>query len=443
MNEFLLLALLVATLLVLLIVGAILLWRARPSRFIRRFLLVLLAMELLLALAQPGLLAAEAAPLQWHLNLGGEYRLAVAMAAAQLLMAGVAALVFATRLGWRAADGRLPAPAYRLFWFLLGAGFLFLALDEYFVIHETNRPLWRALYLLAGLVMGLPAALLLATSQGRRREYALLLIGIAMMAASAVVLDSLLDAMVRIGSDCAGPDWLATACRAFSAQKPWWDLLEEMAELVGVTLALGALLLLAQKVLPAQAPDAGRLAAWTRASVLVPLTGALAVAAYGAWLWLTPAVQLHFSSERVLVEYLDGDLALLGYRLEGAPASPGERVEVILYWQARRALPEPSLFVSLHALVGPNFDSIAQDDDPQLGTLLPSTAFLPGMIVHKTMNLDLPQDAPTGHHGLMLRVWTGEPPWTHTTGIDVSATDRQLLNPDAVLFAGLDVVDEG
>ncbi len=443
MNEFLLLALLVASILALLVVGAILLWRARPTPFIRRFLLVLLAMELLLGLLQPGLLTAEAAPLQWHLNLGGEYRLAVAMAAAQLLMAGAAALVFAARLSWRAADGRLPAPAYRLFWFLLGAGFLFLALDEYFVIHETNRPLWRALYLAAGLLIALPVLRLLFTSQGQRREYGLLLTGLAMMAASAVVLDSLLDAMVRIGSDCAGPDWLAAVCRAFSAQKPWWDLLEELAELVGVTLALAALLLLAQKMLPTHAPGAGRLAGWTRASVLVPLTGALAVAAYGAWLWLTPAVQLHFGSERVLVEYFDGDLALLGYRLEGAPGSPGRTVRVHLYWQARRALPEPALLVSLHALAGPDYESIEQDDDPQLGTLQPSTAFLPGMIVHKVMKLDLPQDAPTGHHGLMLRLWTGEPPWTHTTGIDVSATDRQLLNPDAVLFGGVDVVGEG
>ncbi|MCY4526431.1 MAG: hypothetical protein OXB89_07460 [Anaerolineaceae bacterium] len=66
--------------------------------------------------------------------------------------------------------------------------------------------------------------------------------------------------------------------------------------------------------------------------------------------------------------------------------------------------------MSLHALAGPDYESIEQDDDPQLGTLQPSTAFLPGTIVHKVMKLDLPQDAPTGHHGLMLRLWTGEPP---------------------------------
>ena len=40
----------------------------------------------------------------------------------------------------------------------------------------------------------------------------------------------------------------------------------------------------------------------------------------------------------------------------------------------------------------------------------------------------------------MLRLWTGEPPWTVTFGVDVSATDRQLLNPDMVLFGAFDVV---
>ena len=443
MNELLLLVLLAASILVLLVGGLVLLWRAAPTRFIRRFLFVLLALELLLALAQPGLLWAEQSPLQWHLDLGGEYRLAVAMAAAQLLMAGVAALCLVAGLSWQESDGRLPPPLFRLFWLLVGIGFVFLALDEYFLIHETNRPLWRGLYLLAGLVMGLPAATLLATSQGRRREYALLLGGIAMMALSALLLDALLDRLYRVGFTCAGPDWLVAACRDFSTQKPWWALVEEIAELAGVTLALGALLLLAQGMLPPRRPGAGRLARWMTASRLVPLTGALAVAAFAAWMWLTPALQLQFSSERVQVEYLDGDLALLGYRLEGAPAAAGEKVRVHFYWQARRPLPEPALLVSLHALTLPDFDSIEQDDDPQLGTLLPSTAFLPGTIVHKVMKLDLPEDTPTGHYALMLRIWTGEPPWTHTVGVDVSATDRQLINPDMVLFAGLDVVAGG
>ena len=286
--------------------------------------------------------------------------------------------------------------------------------------------------------MGLPALLLLVTSERRRREYALLLAGIAMMALSALLLDALLDKLYRVGFTCAGPDWLSAACQ--SVTRPVWAVVEEVTELLGVTLALGALLLLAPRRLPSQRRGPGRLAFWTRASLLVPLGGALVVAAYAAWLWLTPALQLALQAERVQLEYMDGDLALLGYRLENAPASPGARVEVHLYWQARRPLPAPVLLVSLHVLTGADFESIAQDDDAQLGTLLPSTAFLPGTIVHKVMGLELPTDAPAGHHPLMLRVWRGEPPWTDITGIDVSHTDRQLLRSDMVLFAGLDVV---
>jgi len=43
----------------------------------------------------------------------------------------------------------------------------------------------------------------------------------------------------------------------------------------------------------------------------------------------------------------------------------------------------------------------------------------------------------------MLRLWTGEPPWTHTIGVEVSASEHQLLNPDMVLFGAVDVVSGG
>lgn len=437
MNDFLLFMSLGVAILTLLVVGLVLLWRARPQANARNLLLFLLTGELLLALLQPGILPGIASYLSWNLNLGGEYRLAVALVCAQLVMAAVAALKLAWQPGTDAADSVTLARVKRLYWLVLGAGLLFLALDEFFLIHERDQGFWRPLYLLVGAVLGL-ATVLLMLRASRRRVYARLLSGMALMATGGLLLDIVKGLVRRRGITCVVPEWLEAICESTTSYLPFMHMLEEVGEMVGVTFLLGAFLTL----LP-QAAEPGRRLARRLIDSAGPLAAALVLAAFAAWMWLTPAVQLHFGSEKVWVEYFDGDLALMGYRLEGAPASPGDRVEVILYWQARGEVPGPPLLVSLHALKSPDFESIAQDDDPQLGTLLPSTGFLPGMIVHKKMNLDLPEDAPLGHHPLMLRIWTGERPWTHTVGVDVSATDRQLLNPDMVLFAGMDVVDAG
>ena len=434
MNGFLLFMSLGFAILTLLVVNLVLLWRARPLANARRLLLFLLTGELLLAALQPGILPGIASYLHWNLNLGGEYRLAVALVSAQLVMAAVAALKLAWQPGSEAGDSVLLARVRRLYWLVLGAGLLFLAVDEFFLIHERDQEFWRPLYFLVGVAVGLLTVLLMLRS-ARRRVYGQLLSGMALMVTSGILLDLVKGRVRRRGVTCDLPDWLAAICESTESYLPFMHMLEEVGEMVGVTFLLGAFLTLLPQDL-----EPGRRLARRLIDSAGPLAAALVLAAFAAWMWLTPAVQLHFSSERVLVEYFDGDLALVGYRLEGAPASPGDRVEVILYWEARGALPEPPLLVSLHALAGPNFESIEQDDDPQLGTLVPSTGFVPGTIVHKAMKLDLPEDTPTGHHPLMLRIWTGEPPWTHTTGVDISATDRQLINPDMVLFAGLDVV---
>ncbi len=441
MNVFFLLALLATGLVVLLVAGVILLWRARPAPYIRRLLLVLLAIELLLALAQPGILSTGRTLLNWNLYLGAERRFAVAMAAAQLCMAGVAALLLGLRWTRTDSDFRIPEWGVRLYWLVLGAGFLFLAVDEFFVIHETNRTLWRALYLLAGSAMVLPIGFLLIQGGRHRRIYSLLLVGLATMAASGVLLDMVLDHIVRQGTPCGGPAWLDALCDSFALNKPVWNLLEELAELVGVTLALGALLLLGQtNTAPHRAGDGWR-RAWLRTSRVVPLAGALALALYIIPWWVLPGLELRLRAEPVLVEYQGGDLALVGYWLEGNPAQPGEEVKVHLYWQARRPLQPPEFRLSLHVLVPPEHTrSLAQADEYMLGARFPGTAFIPGVIVTKELELTLPADAPAGNHALMLRLWSGEPPWRELTGHDASYSNRRMLSSDMVLFAELEVL---
>ena len=421
MNDLLLLSLCAASIAALLVAGAALLWRARPTPFIRRLLLGLFAGELLLGLLQPGILPASPI-LRFHLNLGAEYRFAVVLAAAQLCMAGTAALILGLRLARTDPDRRLPAWGYRLYWLALGAGLFFLAADEYFVIHETNRHFWRMLYLFVGMAMALPAGLLLVTGRRHRHKYSLLLAGMAVMAISGLLLDSVLDRIVRERMYCEGPAWLGELCDSFILHKPVWNLLEEFSELAGVTLLLGALLLLAQ----AQTGRRGVAGRYVTGAA-VPLAGALVVAAYVVWLWLLPALEFYLLAERLQVEYRDGALTLVGYRLEGDPAQPGGRIDVHLYWQAHRPLEPPQMRLSLHALTRPALTSIAQDDDTTLGDRMPGLAFIPGTIMHKLLQLTLPEDLPGGSHALMLRVWSGEPPWRELTGQVVSFSDRPML----------------
>ncbi len=437
MNTFLLLTLIATGIGVMLVAGVILLWHARPAPYIRRLLLALLAIELLLALAQPGILSTGRTLLNWNLYLGAEYRFAVAMAAAQLCMAGVAALLLGLRSTQTDPDALFPAWGYRLYWLVLGAGFLFLAVDEFFVIHENNRPLWRALYLVAGSVMVLPVAMLLIRDRRHRRAYGLLLVGMATMAAGGVLLDTVLDQLVRQGITCGGPGWLDALCDSFYNfyyKEQVWHLLEELAELAGVTLVLGALMVQGQT-------ETAPRRAWMRTGTIVPLVGALVLALYVTDRWLLPGLELRLRAEPVLVEYQGGDLALVGYWLEGNPARPGEEVKVHLYWQARRPLQPPEFRLSLHVLVRPEHTrSIAQADDPTLGTRFPGTAFIPGVIVYKELVLALPADAPAGNHALMLRLWSGEPPWQDLTGHDASYSNRRMLSSDMVLFADLEVL---
>ena len=171
-----------------------------------------------------------------------------------------------------------------------------------------------------------------------------------------------------------------------------------------------------------------------------PLGGALALLAFAVWMWLLPALELRLQAVPLLVEWRDGDLALLGFRMDEWPARPGQRVDVDLYWQARRPLDLPQLRLSMHVLVGSDLSvSVAQHDDVRIGQLAHGEAFIPGLIVRKTVPLHLPQDLPGGNYALTLRLWSGEPPWRELQGQALRADNLRLLAEDTVLFAGLQV----
>ena len=433
MNAFLHLHVLLAGLLATLVAGLVLLWRARPERGIRRLLLALLAGAALLGLLQPGILPEVSHILSWHLYLGGEFRLASALSAALPVMAALASLSLALRAGdTRTASPGLAA-AKRLYWLALGAGLLVLAADEFFLLHEADEDSWKTVYLLAGALLVLPPALMLRVAS-LRRQVALLLVGLALLGAGGILLDATLEGVVEDGLRCEGTV-VQEGCQAFDFYLPFWRMLEEVSELLGFTLVIAALLLLRPRREPGGRRVAGRLM-----DVAVPLGGALVLLAFAVWMWLLPALELGLQAERVLVEWRDGDLALLGQRIDGGPARPGERVDVQLYWQARRPLELPQLRLSMHLLVWSDLGvSVAQHDDVRIGQFAHGEAFIPGLIVRKTVPLYLPEDLAGGSYALSLRLWTGEPPWRDLQGQTLRADNLQLLAEDTVLIAGLQV----
>ncbi len=433
MNDFLQLFFLLAGILVLLVTGLVLLWRARPERGVRWLLLALLAGAALLGLLQPGILPEVSHILSWHLYLGGEFRLASALATALPLMAAVASLSLALRAGRATFNSPLAASAYRLYWLALGAGLLYLAADEFFLLHEADEDSWKVIYLLAGALAVLPPVLMWRVAS-LRRHVVLLLVGLALLGAGGILLDATLEGVVEDGVRCEGP-FLQDSCQAFDFHLPFWKTLEETSELVGFTLVLGALLLLT----PRREPGGGRLVN-KLTDAAVPLGGALVLLAFAVWMWLLPALELRLQAVPLLVEWRDGDLALLGFRMDEEPARPGQRVDVDLYWQARRPLDLPQLRLSMHVLVGSDLSvSVAQHDDVRIGQLAHGEAFIPGLIVRKTVPLHLPQDLPGGHYALTLRLWSGEPPWRELQGQALRADNLRLLAEDTVLFAGLQV----
>ena len=249
MNDLLLLSLCAAGIAVLLVAGVVLLWLPPLlPLLIRRLLLALLVGEILLGLLQLNIPLGDFSSVRWHLNLSAEYRLGGALVAAQLCIAGVVALLHGFRLARTDPDGRLSTQGYHLYWLVMGVGLIFLAADEFFVIHETI-PALSMLYLLAAVVMSLLAILLLASGRRYRREFGLLIVGMTMMAAGGVLLDTVLEQIAMNGLSCGGPAWLNTLCESLSVHQwllGYWGMLEEFSEMAGCTLVLGALLLLAQ-----------------------------------------------------------------------------------------------------------------------------------------------------------------------------------------------------
>ena len=235
-----LLATCIALLLAGLAAGLWLFLRARPRPFTRRLVLLALGIELALALVWLDSMAGGWPDMwRWFANVNTEYTPGTLFSGSQLLVAGITALGSASLL----REGRR---SRLLLLMVSGVTFLYLGLDELFEGHEylwLSAPelnvmgihYWRLLYLAGG--AGLALVILLVRRlqvPAARRALTLLLIGLGITGISGIVVEHV-TLQAFCWTDADSGKWLCD-------NPQQWLVFEEIFEMVGVSLALGAIL---------------------------------------------------------------------------------------------------------------------------------------------------------------------------------------------------------
>jgi len=131
--------------------------------------------------------------------------------------------------------------------------------------------------------------------------------------------------------------------------------------------------------------------------------------------WLYPALPSDAGPEHPLLISLDGRFRFLGYDLRARTAAPGDRVPLVLYWQATEPVTDDlSLFVHF---LGPTGDLVWQEDGPAVHGTRPTWTWNPGEVIADPHTLILPADLPDGEYRL-------------TTGLYDWRTGRRLPTVD-------------
>lgn len=343
----------------------------------------------------------------WFFDIHTEFNLEAIFSTAQLMMVvavAVANLVFAS-----------PRPPQKIFWVIITLGFIFLALDEYFSIHELDIGLgsFREIYIAGGLLVGGICALCWWFGFDRDWRF--------------IILFGLGGAIMVGGGIAFEPAFLwPVICKVAGDVCVKYNTYGESMETFGEALVLCAAMLQLQKqATPTQAQQANR-GAW--------LTGAASVLAMIVYLWVSPAIEVRTLATHVNVTATDGSLSLLGYTLSPTSLHGDHKVNATLYWEAHQPV-EINYTISAHLVTVPDAVSVAQSDWVSSTELnnYPSVGWLPGVPVRMNLSLDLPPDLPTSQsYSLIVRLWT-----TSGASIPLTTADRQLLATDTVILQNI------
>jgi hypothetical protein len=303
----------------------------------------------------------------------------------------------------------------RVFWLILAAIFLFLSLDEYFVIHEDVIGLdkFRIPYIIFGVSLAIFCAL--AWWFGFRRETALL----------SALLSGL--GLIGFGGLLYEPFVLwPRICPLVGSVCPGYYVYGETMETFGATLVLTGFLSYAQRRL-----DRLQMEKVAKALLLV---GGIWFSYLAANTWLLPAIEARTLAAPLSIEYENGLVKLIGYTVSPSVIRGSSSIRVTLYWLASQTL-ERDYNISVHLLSQPDMSSVAQDDWISSAELnvYPSVDWLPGIPVRTVFSVELPKDLATSRSYLLIaRLWSG-----NDSAISVTDADRPLLTSDTVILQGL------
>lgn len=286
-----------------------------------------------------------------------------------------------------------------LYWLLVSILIAFLALDEFFSLHETIV-FWRGGYLILGGTVGLVTLFMISRSKPDIRKILLMfVIGLGIMGVSGVVLDAFsTQNLLDIGPlkftfiRCRG-EFLGVYCRDFSNT-------EELMELYGsgiMWLSLMALITAYWRE-PQQQTTQHR---W------VIVGGLVWVLSLMGWMWLVPSLQARLATPAT-TDY--GDMSLLAYDLNTHSVVAGDTLKLTLYMQAHHDLSEDySMSVHLYTQALPDIDSIEQDDMTLGNFTYPTRAWIPNLAVRNHFQLTIPDDIATNQsYQLIAILWQGD-----------------------------------
>jgi len=341
---------------------------------------------------------------RWFLDpVDGEKNAVAAFASLQLLGIGVVALYCGLRL---ATTRRV-----RVYWLFVAALFGFMSADEYFMLHEGFYN-WEHIYAGVGLLLAAASAFIFRVDLPcRHAVFWLIAAGLALIAVGGILIE---DVIVKYSCFY----WVQPFEQCFRLQ-----VLEEFFEIAGGTLVFVGVLEFAR-----QGSEPARFRVLMRRVWLVL---AVWLAVLVGNFWLQPALEARLLAREVDVQYLNGDLELIGYRVSSRPVISGTSSwQATLYWRAN-ALLQAEYGVSLHFVTYPEVASITQND---LLLLNPSPLdWLPGQIIKQTIDLAIPPalEAPR-NYWLTVTIW--QSPWYDHNYIPIAETDQRLLTPEIVIL---------
>ena len=238
----------------------------------------------------------------WELQ--HEWNVPSALAFTQLATVGALSIL----LAW---IGRGKPAWHRLYLAALGLIFIFLSIDEYFRVHEKIE-LWYVKYAAAGIAVALITVIAALRSSARERKwFACLLGGLAIGALGAILFE-------RVNRACGGLLFLRFPdCFHFYV----W---EESAELLGIWLALVAILGIYSELKPRPSRKAGRfILSLPPIALLFLLSNAI-----------LPSIELPLLARKASIEF-ENEIRLRGYNIDYRAANDGW-VSVRLYFSAKQ-----------------------------------------------------------------------------------------------------------